>query len=85
MKRTRVVNGLGIGYAGLEGERVRDIRIYNEGGAVQFWVEVAGFGLMNNEAEIAYEAMQYLTPEEAMAVAKALERCAIQALRETAE
>jgi hypothetical protein len=79
-KRTRVVNDIGIGFAGFVNELVKDIRVYPEGGSVQVWVEVAERGSSGK----THEAMQYLSPEEAMAFSKALRRCAIQALEERA-
>lgn len=77
-KRTRLINDRGIGYKGIGTERIRDIRIFDEGNSVQVWVEIAPL----NSSE-TYEALQYLSPQEAMAFAKALERCAIQALKES--
>lgn len=78
-KRTRDINDRGIGFAGIDKELIRDIRVYDEGGRVQVWVEV----MIGKENETR-EAMQYMTAEEAMAFAKAFERCAIQALRDAA-
>ena len=72
-KRTRVVNGIGIGFAGLDGERLRDIHIYTEYGKVMIGVNVDD-----------HEAIQYMSPEAAMSFAKAFERCAIAALKESA-
>lgn len=43
---------------------------------MQVWSEVVGMGHFGT-----VEALQYLTPEEAMEFAKAFERCAIQALK----
>lgn len=79
-KRTRQINDRGIGYAGIDKELIRDIKIYDEGGRVQVWVEM----MLRGSSGETMEAMQYLTAEEAMAFAKALERCAIQALKEVA-
>ena len=73
-QRTRVINDISIGYRGVNNEKLRDIRVYAEGGAVQVWVEIA------NRSE-AYEALQYLSPRAVMEFAKAFERCAIEALR----
>lgn len=39
--RTRTVNEIGIGFKGIEAERMGDIRVYVEGGQVQVWVEIA--------------------------------------------
>lgn len=79
-KRTRQINDRGIGYAGIDKELIRDIRVYDEGDRVQVWVEVMARGSSGETTE----AMQYLTAQEAMAFAKAFERCAIQALKEAA-
>lgn len=75
-KRTRAVNDIGLGMAGIGNERLRDFRVYEESGSVQVWVEVA--------ASPPAELLQYLTPEEAMAFSKAFERCAIAALKNRA-
>lgn len=74
MSRIRQINDSGIGLWGFEGEKLRDIRVYAENGSVQLWVEVG-------QGDSIEEAMQYLTPSEAMAFAKAFERCAVQALK----
>lgn len=80
MIRTRTVNDIGIGYKGINDERMEDIRIYPDGtGTVQLWVEIN-----INGRHLSVEAMQYLTPQEAMDFSCALERCAIQALRDSA-
>jgi len=83
-KRTRPINDCGIGYAGIENEKMRDIRIYHENGRVQIWVEVAGYNTFTSDLP-PYEALQYLNPIEAMAFSKALARCAIEALKDSAE
>lgn len=70
----RVVNDHGIGLAGADRNHMQDLRVYAEGGSVQVWVEV--------RAGAPSEVMQYLTPQEAMAFAKAFERAAIEALRQ---
>ena len=59
-------------------ERLRSIRVYSEHGSVHFVVEVQG--KLSGE-ERSMEALQYLTPNEAMAMAKGLERSAIEALK----
>lgn len=79
-KRTRQINERGIGYAGIDKELIRDIRVYDEGGSVQIWIEMMARGSSGE----TMEALQYFTAEEAMAFAKAFERCAIQALKESA-
>lgn len=72
--RTRIVNDIGLGLAGADNEKLKDLRVYVENGGVQVW----------SEHRDGSEALQYLSPVEAMAFAKAFERCAIQALKETA-
>lgn len=72
MNRTREINDIGIGLAGAEGECLKDIRVYPESGAVHIWVELSD----------GREVLQYLSPLEAMAFAKAFERCAVQALKD---
>lgn len=69
----------GVYFPGLKGDRVKAIRISQDGGVVSVWFE---FYLPDGRGE--YEALQYLNPVEAMAFAKAFERCAIQALKEIA-
>jgi hypothetical protein len=81
IRRTRRINAIGIGFAGIDTELINDIRVYPEGGSVQIWVEIH----QRDNWPQTHEAMQYLSPEEAMAFAKAFERCAIQALKERAE
>ena len=81
IKRTRRINDIGIGMAGIGDELVKDFRVYSESGSVQVWIEL--FDRSWNGT--IHEAMQYLTPEEAMRFAKAFERCAIQALKEMSE
>lgn len=73
-KRTRIVNDIGLGLAGADNEKLKDLRVYVEAGRVQVW----------SEHKDGSEAMQYLTPVEAMAFAKAFERCAIAALKDEA-
>lgn len=71
---TRVVNDIGCGLlAPGAADHVRDLRVFEESGSVQVWVETDGGGIN--------EIFQYLTPVEAMAFAKAFERCAIVALK----
>lgn len=74
MNRTRRINDIGLGLAGADNEKLKDLRVYVENGGVQVW----------SEHKDGSEALQYLSPVEAMAFAKAFERCAIQALKETA-
>jgi hypothetical protein len=80
--RTRRVNDIGAGKAGVGNERMRDFRVYVEDGLVRVWVEVADFA---SRGDTSVEVMQYLTADEAMFFAKAFERCAIEALRQGAE
>lgn len=56
-------------------EKLRQIRAYVESSSVQFWVELSD----------GTEVLQYLTPIDAMALSKALDRLAIEALRAGAE
>jgi len=78
-RTTRVLNEIGIGLAAANStEFVRDIRVYEEGGSVQIWFEIELPRTGNREF------LQYLTPTQAMAFAKAFERCAIEALKKSA-
>ncbi len=54
-----------------------EIKFYEEGGSVLFFATVAH---PTNDGE-EVEALQYLTPEIAMKMAKSLEACAIQAFK----
>lgn len=49
---------------------MKDIRVYHESGSVQLWVDF-----------LDTSVMQYLSPEEAKAFAKAFKRCAVEAAR----
>lgn len=80
--RVRRVNEIGAGFKGIDNERMKDLRIYEESGSVQIWVEVADF---QSRGGNTIEVMQYLTPSEAMAFARAFERCEIEALKKGAE
>lgn len=75
----RVINDIGIGFKGDEKDLIRDIRIYEESGSVQFWVEVK-----DRRSENTMEALQYLSAQQAMDFANALKRCAIRALENSA-
>ena len=55
--------------------RLPDIHFYTEYGSVLFWATT------EDSDGIEHEALQYLTPEQAMKFAKAMENCAIQALK----
>lgn len=68
--RTRAINGTGIGFLGRGNEKMKDIRVYHESGSVQLWVDF-----------LDTSVMQYLSPEEAKAFAKAFKRCAVEAAR----
>ena len=81
IKRTRRINDIGIGMAGIGDELVKDIRVFPENGNVQVWIEL--FDRSWNGT--IHEAMQYLSPEEAMRFSMAFARCAIQALKEMSE
>lgn len=65
-----------IGFRVEEDCRLPELKFYVEGGSVLFWATTKG----SSTAE-EVEALQYLTPEIAMKMAKALEACAIQALK----
>jgi len=56
--------------------RLPEIRFYEENGSVYFFASV-----LNNEEDDEIEALQYLTPEQAMKFARAMEKCAIEALK----
>lgn len=71
----RVINDIGIGFRGGKEDWIQDIRIYEESGSVQFWVEVK-----DRRSENTMEALQYLSAQQAMAFANALKRCAIRAM-----
>lgn len=78
--RTRPVNDIGIGFAGLDNERAADIRVYVQSGTVIVELDVRG---MDDQFSDVRHGLQYLTAAEAMAFAKAFERCAIQALKDS--
>jgi hypothetical protein len=80
MTKTRRINANGIGLAGDDGNRLRDIYIYDECGTVMLQVEVMG-----RKPDEQHGALQYLTAYQAMEFAKAFERCAIAALKYSAE
>jgi hypothetical protein len=82
LTRCRRVNDTGIGVAGRPGEHLRDIRFYQDGGSIQLWVEVRA---PKDSASETVEVLQYLSPPEAMAISKTLERLAIQAFKDSAE
>ena len=69
------VNTTGIRLTGAPGDHIRQFRVYIENGTVQFWVELSD----------GKEFFQYLSPVEAMALSKALDRLAVEALRAGAE
>jgi hypothetical protein len=75
-KRTREVNEIGIGMAGLAGDRIKDICVFVEGGSVVLWVEI------DDRSGIS-EFIQYFDPASAMAFSKAFERCAVAALKQS--
>lgn len=77
--RLQPINIIGLILTAAPGEKIQAIRVYEEGGSVQFWVQAA-WGEKDST-----EVMQYLTPQEAMSFAKAFERCAIEALKNSAE
>jgi hypothetical protein len=76
LNKTRVVNEIGLGLQGDEGERMKGIRVFESEGAVEVWVEVEAAGESR-------EVLQYLSPIEAMKFSQAFERCAIAALKNT--
>lgn len=55
--------------------RLPELKVYEEHGSVLFWASV-----VNDSEDREIEAMQYLTPEVAMKMSKALRACAIKAL-----
>lgn len=73
-RQTRVINDNGIGMIGAENDRVKDIRIYEENGTIQVWVEIE-----------QQTALQYLSPDQAMQFSVVLERLAQIALRKSAD
>lgn len=64
------INDTGIALYGALGEHIKSLKAYVESSSVQIWVEIGD-----------REYMQYLTPAEAMALSRALDRLAVQALR----
>lgn len=65
----------GVGLFGDERDNIKDIRFWGEGAAILFWFEL-------NDGR---EYLQYLTAREAMVFAQALDRLAIDTLREEAK
>lgn len=65
---------------GAEKDWLRYFRADAQGGTVQIWVSVRS----REDGQPDIEALQYLTPLEAMTISKAFERLAIHALRESA-
>lgn len=57
--------------------RLPELKCYVEGGSVYFYASV-----LNDNEDNEIEALQYLTPEIAMKMSKALEVMAIQAFKE---
>lgn len=55
--------------------RLPELKCYEENGSVLFWASV-----IDTKDEPEIEALQYLTPEVAMKMSKALRACAIRAL-----
>ena len=80
--RVTPLNDIGAHILGIDEELVRYFGVCTEGGSVLVKVKVAerGYPLANK----IHEAIQYLTPADAMKFAKAFERCAIEALKESA-
>ena len=74
---------------GSDAERLRDVRVYAENGSVQLWVEVAiprGFSAHilppgKGPADGTIEALQYLTPRQAVGIGLGFLRSAWQAWR----
>jgi hypothetical protein len=79
--RVTPINDIGARILGINEEPVRDFGVYTEGGCVIVMVEVAERG---KGYPASHEAIQYLIPADAMKFAKAFERCAIVALKESA-
>lgn len=65
------VNDTGIALYGAPGDKIKSIKAYVENSNVQIWVEFSN----------GNEAMQYLTPVDAMALSRALDRLSVEALR----
>lgn len=74
MKKITKVNDVGIKITDPEC-MIQEIKLYPEDGRVQVWATV-GVG------EETKTGLQYLSPTEAMTIAKALEKSAIEALRQ---
>lgn len=55
--------------------RLPELKCYEENGSVLFWASV-----IDTKDNPEIEALQYLTPEVAMKMSKALRACAIKAL-----
>jgi len=58
--------------------RLPELKFYVEGGSVLFWATVS------DRAGEEIEALQYLDAKAAMRFARAMEACAIQALKDSA-
>jgi hypothetical protein len=86
-KRTQRCNDIGAMLTSQNiDEKIQSIKIYPEGGSVQFWVTTRTFPPGEPGSPDCppndRQSLQYLTPSEAMALAKGLERSAIAALKE---
>lgn len=71
----QTINDTGICMTGAPDEKLRRIRAFVESNSVQFWVELHD----------GTEVFQYLSPTDAMALSKALDRLAVESLRAGAE
>jgi hypothetical protein len=72
-RKVESCNGIGAHFAGVGNERMKALRVFEESGSVHVAVNIDGS-----------EGLQYLDPMQAMAFAKAFERCAIAALKNLA-
>lgn len=75
--RTEIFNGTGLLLYGGPDHRMKEIKIYQD--KTTIYIETT-IRLFNNEEKMA---LQYISPSEAMAFAKAFERCAIAAFKES--
>lgn len=74
--RTQGTSEGGFSFVANSGEKLLGVRVFEARGRVEFWVEFSPDCRCEQS-----ETVQYLSPSEAMAFAKAFERCAIAALK----
>jgi hypothetical protein len=75
-RRTKPCNVIGISLVGKPNERLHRLVVYQDSDTV-----IVDARVVSPRDQAIVEAIQYLTPIEAMAFARAFERCAVAALR----